>query len=106
MSLYIWVNRLSTLPATVTVAPTVAEVYPVAVAEKVAVEFAVAALVAETVTVWPVFQFDGVNVKVAGAADTVVAPAVRATATLTFAVGAADSASLNVAVCPAVTRTD
>src|SRR3954451_7766261 len=72
----------------------------------VAVEFAVAAAVAETVTVWPVFQFDGVKISDAGATDTVLAPALRATATVTFAAGALDRASLKVELSPGATVTD
>src|SRR3954471_8902564 len=106
MSLYICVKRASTLPLATTVAPTVAAVYPLLVAENVAVALTAAALVAETVTVWPVLQFDGVKVSVAGAADTVVAPAVRAIATLTSAAGALDSATLTVAVSPGETVTE
>src|SRR3954470_5511292 len=106
MSLYNWVNRPSTDPLATTVAFTDAAVYPLLVAAIVAGEVTAAALVAETVTVCAVFQFDGVKVSEAGAAETVVAPALRATATVTFAVGAADSATLKVLLSPGDTVTD
>ena len=75
-------------------------------AEIVAVAFKAAALVADTVTVCPVLQFDGVNVNEAGAAETVVAPALRATATDTLADGARDSATLKALLAPGATATD
>src|SRR4051794_4512154 len=65
-----------------------------------------AALVAATVTVWPVLQFDGVKVSDAGVADTVVTPAERATATVTLAVGAAERASLKVELAPGATLSE
>jgi hypothetical protein len=86
-----------------TVTATVAAVCPVAVAERVAVELRAAAAVAATVTVCPVFQFAGVNVSEAGVAETVVAPAVRAIATVVFAVGALDRATLKVTLSPGAT---
>src|SRR5690348_3444781 len=98
MSLYIWVNRLSGAPTRTTWALTEAAVCPVAVTPKVAVAPTAASPVAVTVTVWPVLQLDGVKVSDAGAADTAVDPALRATATVTLAVGALDSDTLNVPV--------
>src|SRR4051812_17003461 len=106
MSLYICVNRASTLPLATTVTPTFTPVYPLLVAAMVAVELTVAAAVAATVTVWPVFQLAGVNASDAGVAETVVAPALRAIVTVVFAVGAVERATLKVLVSPGETDTE
>jgi hypothetical protein len=79
------------------VAVTVAAVYPLALAVKVVVPVPVA--LAVTVTVCGVEKFDGVNVRLAGDSVSPVLP-LAAMDTVSFAVGACESARVNVPVLP------
>ena len=79
------------------VAVMTAAVYPLPLAVKVVVPVPVA--LAVTVTVCGVAKFDGVNVRLAGDSVSPVLP-LAAMDTVSFAVGACDSARVNVPVLP------
>src|SRR5215470_3131548 len=81
----------------VSVAVTVAAVYPAPLAVNVVVPVLVAFAV--TVTVCGVAKLDGVNVRVVGDAVSPVFP-LDATVTVSLEAGAVDSARVNVPVCP------
>lgn len=93
------------LSLSTSVAVAVAEVWPVAVEVNTALpEVWSASSAAEILTVWAVFQFDGVKVSDAPAeAVRSVSPLVLAVATVTFAVGARESLTDRFAFEPSAT---